>query len=313
MKTQKSNPTRRQRGGFTLLELMVAMGISITIVTILVQITAIATDTWTRSRAEIRASRQAKAMLDTMAKDFEALVSRSGNSSEYLYAGIDSDAMVPAAVRNKAEPNVAELSFFTAATDRYLGQIGKEGVDKGGDVSCVSYQMRYRDPIEGESGDDDNATFVLFRRLVDPDVTFENLLGKDDLETAVRSISGDVDEEENFICENVHQFTVTFLVEVSRRTGGSEGTVEVETVRVPLGLERNGEFRLKGTGIVLQNIEVDGAELEEIEAGRLKGVDISITVLSDAGVARLGDEGLTDTDYQRNSFNYSRIIEVPSM
>lgn len=310
MKTQKSNPTRRQRGGFTLLELMVAMGISITIVTILVQITAIATDTWTRSRAEIRASRQAKAMLDTMAKDFEALVSRSGNSSEYLYAGIDSDARVPAAVRNKGEPDVAELSFFTAATDRYLGQIGKEGVDKGGDVSCVSYQMRYRDPIEGDAGDDDNATFVLFRRLVDPDVTFESLLGKDDLETAVRSISGDVDEEENFICENVHQFTVTFLVEVSRRTGE---TVEVETVRVPLGLESSGEFRLKGTGIVLQNIEVDGATTEEIEAGRLKGVDISITVLSDAGVARLGDEGLTDTDYQRNSFNYSRIIEVPSM
>lgn len=309
MKTQHSTQERRGRGGFTLLELMVAMGISITIVTILVQITAVATDTWTRSRAEIRASRQAKAMLDTMAKDFEALVSRSGNSAEYLYAGIDSNSNVPAAVRNTGTPRVAELSFFTAATDRYLGQIGQQGVDQGGDVSCVSYQMRFRDPIDGDNGGDTNSTYVLYRRLVNPDVTFEKLLGQTDLDSAVQTITGDVDDEENFICENVHQFTISFLVEVSRRTGDS---VEIETLRVPLGLDSNGEFRLKGTGIET-DIDVEGSTIEEIEAGRLKGVEISITVLSDAGIARMGTDGLTDTDYQRSSFNYSRIIEVPSM
>lgn len=73
--------------GFTLIELMVAMAITTVIVTVLVSITGIAIDTWQRGRAEIRASRQAKSMLDTMAKDFESLVSRRGNNFEWLYEG----------------------------------------------------------------------------------------------------------------------------------------------------------------------------------------------------------------------------------
>ena len=68
------------------MELMVAMAITAIIVTVLVSVTSIALDTWNRSRAELRASRQAKSFLDTMAKDFESLVVRRGNTSEWLSA-----------------------------------------------------------------------------------------------------------------------------------------------------------------------------------------------------------------------------------
>ena len=75
MKTQRTSPARR---GFTLMELMVAMAITTIIVTVLVSITSLALDTWNRSRAELRASRQAKTMIDTMSRDFESLVVRRG-------------------------------------------------------------------------------------------------------------------------------------------------------------------------------------------------------------------------------------------
>ncbi|MEI8038730.1 MAG: type II secretion system protein, partial [Verrucomicrobiota bacterium] len=55
--------------GFTLIELLVAMVITTIIVSVLVSITSLAMDTWNRSRSELRAARQAKTMVDSMAND----------------------------------------------------------------------------------------------------------------------------------------------------------------------------------------------------------------------------------------------------
>ena len=131
---------KKRSRGFTLIELMVAMAITTVIVTVLVSITGVALDTWQRGRAEIRASRQAKSMLDTMAKDFESLVSRRGNNFEWLYSKVDTELPGPTA---NVSSNAAELIFFTAATDRYFGEIGTDK-DLGGDVSCVGYKLEYQ-------------------------------------------------------------------------------------------------------------------------------------------------------------------------
>jgi len=55
--------------GFTILELMVAMTITAIIVGVLVTITGTAIDTWNRSRNELRAARQAEAMISAMSRD----------------------------------------------------------------------------------------------------------------------------------------------------------------------------------------------------------------------------------------------------
>lgn len=310
MKTH--SPTAR-KSGFTLIELMVSMGITAIIITVLVTITGVATDTWTRSRSQLRASRQAKVLIDTMAKDFESLVSRRGDNMEWMYVSMDSDADLPQVVKTgSGNSNVAAFTFFTAATDRYNGQIG-QAADAGGDVSCVAYRMRFQDPISGGTGDKDTSTFVLYRKLINPDETFEKLLGEEDLDAAFSSFENDVTDEENFICENVHQITVTFLVEVTR-DGGSSGSARVETARVVLDSSSSGsEFRLTGGGIDLQNVELgSNYTQEEIAAGRLTGVELSVSVLSDAGmIRRNAADGLTEKDYARQSFHYSRVVDVP--
>lgn len=313
MKTRFS-PNRRFRG-FTLIELMVAMAITTVIVTVLVTITGVALDSWQRGRAEIRASRQAKSMLDTMAKDFESMVSRRGNSFEWMYAKISTD--LPGTAANMSS-NAADVIFFTAATDRYLGEIGTAN-DAGGDVSCVSYKLEYQDPVKG-TDDEDSSTFVFYRLLVNPDETFKDLLGQADLKSAFSSYDNKVKEVQNFVCENIYQFTLTFQVEVTQPGSGNSAPTTVP-VRVMLGEDAAGtEMILRGNGL-----ETDASvgslkpavSLDELKAGRLKGVEIGITVLSDAAVIRLNTPNLKQDVREKilaqESFQYSRTVELPGM
>ena len=303
----------KSRSGFTLIELMVAMAITTVIVTVLVSITGVALDTWQRGRSEIRASRQAKAMLDTMAKDFESFVSRRGNNFEWLYSKVDSQLPGPSA---NPSSNAAELIFFTAATDRYLGEIGSPE-DNGGDVSCVGYKLEYQDPVKG-TDEQNSSTFVLYRLLVNPDDTFEELLGQEDLDTAFSTYSSKLTDVENFVCENVFQFTLTYQVEVNQTIGGKVTPVPV---RVTLGESGAGqEFRLRGSGIdtdASAGSLKPSVSIDELAAGRLIGVEISITVLSEAGIIRLNNTALSEEAREkilaRESFQYSRVVQLPGM
>jgi prepilin-type N-terminal cleavage/methylation domain-containing protein len=308
MKTQITSSKKR---GFTLMELMVAMAITTIIVTVLVSITSIALDTWNRSRAELRASRQAKSMVDSMARDFEALVTRRGNTNEWLSA-ISAQTMPGDRLLSTS---ASKLIFFTAATDRYNGQIGVTGVDDGGDVSCVAYELEYKDPIGGNSGKFD--TFILNRKLVDPKEAFDKLLGKENLETAFTSVSGNVNDSTNFVCENIFQFTVTFHVQVAQTVSG---TTTLVTVPVTVGKSSSGqitkEFRIKGSGVIA-DISGGSVTSDQLKAGRVTAVEISLTVISDFGIDQLRTRTFTGSQQSeflaKNSYQYSKMVQLPSM
>jgi type II secretory pathway pseudopilin PulG len=290
------------------MELMVAMAITTIIVTVLVSITSIAIDTWNRSRAELRAARQARSMVESMARDFEALVTRRGSDTEWL-----------SAVRPQTQPgerlassNSAEMIFFTAATDRYNGNIGSN-TDMGGDVSCVGYRLRYADPV-GTAPDSKFKTFVLNRLLVNPDDTFKDLLGKPDLATAFGSYKPMVEEPQNFVCENVFQFTVTFHIEVTvpSTTANTPPTIKTRQISIgDSGTSTVQSFRIKGTGneIVPEDLE--------LKSGRIKAVEISLTVISDAGIDQLRNRPFKDNQQAefmaKNAYNYTKLVQIPSM
>jgi prepilin-type N-terminal cleavage/methylation domain-containing protein len=297
MKTPRASLSR---SGFTLIELLVAMTITTIIVGVLVSVTSIAIDTWNRSRAELRAARQAKTMVDSMARDFEALVVRNGNDNEWLSA----TSVSPSG----GGTNAARLAFFTAATDRYNGEIngpdqiaGNADDPAGGDVACVGYELNWRNPIQGGSFE----TFVLNRYLVDPKPAFDNLLGKTDI-GALFPWSNLADDE-NFLCENVFQFTLSFHVEVPNTTGTGGVTNKLVTI-MPSGGTTN--FSIKGTG--LTSLPDDPT----LENGRITAVGISLTVLSDAGVDLLRktpDKASDAAWLAKNSFQYSKLIQLPGM
>lgn len=285
------------------------MAITTLIVTVLVSITAIATDTWTRSRTELRASRQAKSMVDALAKDFESMVTRRNNTFEWLV--VKRPTTLPGS-GSLASTNAAELVFFTAPTDRYNGNLGDDA--SKGDVCGVGYLLDFKDPIEGDSGT--FSTFVLNRLVVnpgptvaEPNNTFEHLLGKDDLYAAFNLFRNQLEENENFVCENIYQFTVVFHVEVPGET---------VPIQITMG-EGNGkvsEFRFKGTGI---ETVPPASDVEQLKAGRMVGVEISLTVLSDAAINRIRKVGPpTGTGepakfLSSNSHNYSKFIRLSSL
>ena len=298
----------RSKNGFTLMELMVAMAITTIIVTVLVSITSIALDTWNRSRAELRAARQAKAMVDTMARDFESLVTRRGNENEWLSA--ESPGNVGG---NLESTNSADLIFFSGSTERYNGNIGTND-DKGGDVSCIGYRLFYDDPIK-KNGEFE--TFILKRVLVNPDDTFKTLLGQKDLESSFGTYSGKLEDIENFVCENIFQFTVTFLVEVTQGTGNS---ARVLTVPVTIGKDERGQItkslKIKGTGLET-TATPNGVTNDELKAGRIRAMEISLTVISDPGVDQIRRGAFNKNKIEefmaKNSYHYTKLVQLPSM
>ena len=306
------------KSGFTLVELLVSMAITLIIVTVLVSVTSMAMDTWNRSRSELRAARQAKAMVDTMARDFEGLVTRSGNTYEWLSA-----TSSPIAEGNNS--NASELIFFSAATDRYNGQIGVDGTDKGGDVSCVAYRLKYKNPIKESSST--YQTFVLNRLLLNPDTTFTDLLGKADLAAAFLPHSSKLDEVENFVCENVFQFTVTFQIEVTKDVSSDPTKPNIRKFTIPESIIKGGgaensveSFRVLGSGIVanVSGTTIDSVSISdaEIKSGSITAVGISLTVLTDGAIEQLRKNSAlaNKADWlAKNSYQYSKLIQLPGM
>ncbi len=315
MKTHRLPASKR---GFTLMELMVAMAITTIIVTVLVSITSIALDTWNRSRSELRASRQAKSMIDTMARDFESLVVRRGNSNEWLSA-VASTETVGDSIEST---NSSEFIFFTAVTDRYDGKVGDANADRGGDVSCVAYKLYYKNPIDAASPNFE--TFVVNRKLVNPDDTFNDLLGETDTNAGqglddvfgATAFANQLEDPENFVCENIFQFSVTFNVQVTQTAGGGGATT---VVNVPVTIGENNtakEFRITGLGI---DSDYSGTSVtnDELASGRITSVDISVTVISDFGIDQLSRRNYTDTQkaefLAENSYEYTKTVQIPSM
>ena len=298
--------------GFTLMELLVAMAITTIIVTVLISVTSIALDTWNRSRSELRASRQAKQMIDTMARDFEGLVIRRSTPHEWLTANHTSSS-TPIGVQLQST-NASKLIFFTTATDRYNGEIGTTN-DIGGEVSCVAYKLDYKDPMSPTGST--FKTFVLNRLLVNPNDTFNDLLGKANLETAFATHDSKLSDQENFLCENVFQFSVTFHVQVTK----SDGT----SVTVPIalgsasGARTTQSFKVKGTEIVCD--ATGGASGgttvtdAEIKAGRVAAVELSLTILTDFAIDQLKSRSFNDTQkadfLAKHSYQYIKVVQVP--
>lgn len=282
--------------GFTLIELMVAMAITAIMVTILISITSISLDTWNRTRAELRAARQAQAMTEIMARDFEAMVVRPGNDFEWLFARSGA-AVGPT---GNTSPNSADLVLFTAATDRYDGKIGQPE-DLGGDISTVGYSLSYKDPID--STGPAFPTFVLYRKLVNPNETFTNLLGLSrepgnavKFKTAFDNVAGDIDDMANFVCENIYQFSVTIHLETSDPQ---------KTITIVEGV--NSSFRLFG-----DQVELNGAAMSPDT--KVTAVEISLTVISDSAVSALRGSATIDNEFlKKNSFQYSKLIQVPRL
>lgn len=289
----------RSAKGFTLIELMVSMVITLILVGVLIYMTTISMDTYRSSENEVRASRQAKEALDMLSRDIESMVVKSGmNEHEWLYAGAETSSLTGPSGREI--PNTSKLIFFTAATDRYNGDIGTVD-DNGGDISAVNYRLVFRDQIQ-DSDDEEHAVFALYRHLADPDEAFE-ILALEDLDAGSTAVFSDAEDltAENFLVENIYEFTLTFLIEYM---DGDETKVE-RSVMAHNGSNALTEFRINSNKLVL--VPSDPG----LEAGKLIGIEASITVLTDQGVTLAKKSGIQQNDLlKKHSYHYTKKMMV---
>jgi len=302
---------RRPARGFTLAELMVAMAITVILLTLLVSVTGVALDGWRVSRNKVRSSRQAKAALEQMSRDFEAMILRTGTNFEWLYTETDQD---PPGPRDNESTNAARILMFSAATDRYEGDVeGKK--DHGGDVTGINYKLLYKDPITNGDEDEFNV-FVLYRKLVNPDETFEHLLEHDpvdpkDLDAKFARYEAGIGDPSNYVCENIFEISVVFTIEYSEL---ENNRLITRIERVPIigtgGDQAAETFSFTGNGI-----EVDGDQNAEFNRGRITAVDFSITVLTDNGIATMRKAqfqgSALDKFLAKNSYRYSKTVLLP--
>ncbi|MCX8495851.1 MAG: hypothetical protein ORN51_06680, partial [Akkermansiaceae bacterium] len=200
--------------------------------------------------------------------------------------------------------------------------------DKGGDVSCVAYVMRFRDPVNSKSKKGFQ-TYVLNRKLVDPDITFsgkpgkfEPLLGNTNSSEPgkwldpvfIKSYPPDkISDKTNFLCENIYQFTLTFHVQTSDTTDPTRPAVLTNIpVRIGAGSGDVKSFRVTGTGIVTDPVNA------RVAAGRLRAVEISVTVISDFGIDQLRtprtwSESQKAEFLAKNSYQYTKVVQVPGI
>lgn len=291
--------------GFTLIELLVSMTITLIIVGLLMGMTKMAVSAWQKTSAKARSSRLAQEVFDSVAKDLEGIVIRTGNSYEWLLIQeSDNTGTENGPNASKELSNPIEISFFSAVTDRYNGQINVDGVDLGGDISMVRYRLIHQDQIEAAGS---KPVFSLYRERINPDVAFTDLLAKTSLDGI--KATDDIVDRENFLAENIYDFTLSFNFEYTLASGAKGYHRAV--------IQSNGAS--KSLSIKGNAITIDGNPIT-LPAGasspRLAGADVSILVLSDGGMNGLKNKNITTSaqlsDYlKQHGHHYSKSVILP--
>ncbi len=282
--------------GFTLVELMTAMAITAVLVLVIGQLTQQSIDLWKTVREDVNSASASRVALQTMAHDLESFQLRAGgNKFQWLAAWADAD--VDGAPKGLNIPRSARCVFFACAPDRNPSVSSSRALrgnyraarahnmDTQGDVNAISYRLMYRDQILNLPGSSQGEAaifplFSLYRTVTPPRESFERLLGKEDLSMAYGSF--EKEEEKNFLCENVLEMTLIFNVQyVDGNADAESGRGNYTTISVPI-VSTTKSQKGKKVAVYGDRIVVGGQTLEN---ARLVSADISITTLTEEGVA----------------------------
>lgn len=316
------------RRGFTLIELMTAMAITGMLVTVIMQLTNQSIDLWRAVSEDVSTSTRSRAALQTLSRDFESFQMR-GYDNKYQWLFAKADESMDNVPKGLKIPRSAQCVFFACAPDRNPSVSSSTSLRKNyraarahnretqGDVNAIGYRLMYRDQIQNLPGTEGNEKgvyplFSLYRQVVSPRSTFDELLGKDNLESAY--VRFEEDDEKNFLCENILEFNITFSIRyASSQADAEEGRVDYEVVTVPIvaSSRRTNKVAVYGDRIVAGGTTYENA--------RIDSAMLSITVLTEEGAAmveqirqgrRRAPKKIADF-FAKYTRSYSRLVAVP--
>lgn len=159
----------RSAQGFTLIEILVASAVMALLVGLVITITSQVLNVWNRSGGRLSANQEARIAMELLTQDLETAIFRNRRSaaddSEWFFL---ENSVISGSVHTVA------LNLFSPALDRPSGQPG--------DICAITYELRLVNPITGDevplsAAPGQQVQFVLYRQLIEPQETFDNLLG----------------------------------------------------------------------------------------------------------------------------------------
>ncbi len=291
----KINQTRKQRSGFTLVELITAMAITAILVVVIMQLTNQGIGLWKAIREDTSTASTARAALQAISRDLESIQLRaSGKNSQWLYAEVDSS--IRGVPKGLSIPKSARLIFFSCVPDRHPA-VGDNSSLRGsyrsllaanpdmqGDVSAVSYRLKFRDHILNlPSRNGDTASFPLFslyRQVISPRNTYDNILGSNNLQSSYSQYEST--ENKCFLCENIVEMNIIFNVEYTSQGGGGANDQPLyNSISVPVlsSAARSSKRRFQLYG---EYADTEGTRLDH---ARIVSAALSVTALTEEGVA----------------------------
>ena len=314
--------------GFTLIELMTAMAITGMLVVVIMQLTNQSVDLWRAVSEDVSTSSRSRAALQTLSRDFESFQMR-GYDNKYQWMFAKADDNMDNVPKGLKIPKSAQCVFFACAPDRNpsvssdtsLRQNYREARahnrDTQGDVNAIGYRLMFRDQILNVPGSDGNEggiypLFSLYRQVVQPRPTFEQLLGKESLEASYSRF--EQNDDEHFLCENILEMNITFNIRyVDGEADAEKGDVAYKMVSVPViaSNRRTNRVEVYGDRIVAGSSTYQNA--------RIDSAMISITVLTEEGVAmveqirqnrRKAPKKMADF-FAKYTRSYARLVSLP--
>lgn len=197
---------------FSLIEIMVATVVMVVLTGLVIQITSEVLKVWNRSSGKLIANAEARITMDLLTQDLETAVFRN-NKMTWLES---EQVSLVNPFGSESSFKTTELKLFSPAIDRPAST---------GDICGISYLLKYSDPITGEESGNEK-TFILYRNVIDPETTFENLMGQgsqESLNNTRWSNESTIDGGRNFLASNIVDFRVDFYVE-------DDGDLNTETL-----------------------------------------------------------------------------------
>lgn len=215
----------KSRKGFTIIELLVAVGVTALLVSMMLGIVVNITGGWSRSSGSLESGNQARVVLDQLTSDLQAaiikndsnvwMVASAGISDGWSAAG-QNIGYIPAAVAPSL-PKLEEYRFGPAGVwFRFFSTV--PGTNTAGQLStlsaprAVAYRMIRRAVVSGSS----EHRYQLYRSEVAPDLTFTegyNLAAGGYIAAGTGNTPGSIrtPDHNNLIANNVVDFGVRIL------------------------------------------------------------------------------------------------------
>ena len=318
---------KQHLGGFTLVELIVAMAITAILVFVIGQLTQQGVELWKSVRQEVSTTSHSRSALQVIAHDFEAFQMRSNNKYQWMFAR--ADKAPDNAPKSLKIPRSVKCAFFACAPDRNPA-VGSSSSLRGnyrearshnqetqGDVNAVAYRLLFRDqilnlPASNDKGDTSSyPLFSLYRQVIPPRETFENLLGKENMEGAYGPYESN--EEKNFLCENIVEMNLLLNIQYTDNDADAQkGRVAYKNITVPVIASYS-----KGSAVTVygDRIEVDGATYNN---ARIISANINLTVITEEGMTlvnqiRIGRRRAPKPAdfFAKYTRSYSRLVALP--